>query len=81
LDYSERRKYKQTQSKPVIYLKWLRRKWKAQWNSKLSSKFITYSDTILTLLITEETDQRLTEANEVLETGAKINTNYKKMTT
>jgi hypothetical protein len=33
------------------------------------------------LLITEETDQRLTEANEVLETGAKINTNYKKMTT
>lgn len=53
--------------------------WKAQWNSKLSTDFISYfskynidaSDYRL------ETDQRLTEANEVLETGTKLNANYK----
>ncbi|MFV8376188.1 TonB-dependent receptor [Flavobacterium sp. LB1P71] len=53
--------------------------WKAQWNSKLSSNFITYFSryNIDATDYRVETDQRLTEANEVLETGAKLNTYYK----
>jgi hypothetical protein len=44
--------------------------WKAQWNSKLSSNFITYFSryNIDAIDYRIETDQRLTEANEVLET-------------
>ncbi len=84
LDYRERRiNTNQTQSKTSN----LSQKnmgyggnWKAQWNSKLSSNFITYFSryNIDAIDYRIETDQRLTEANEVLETGAKINTNYKK---
>lgn len=53
--------------------------WKAQWNSKLSTNFITYFSkyNIDASDYRVETDQRLTEANEVLETGTKLNANYK----
>ncbi|TDE05744.1 TonB-dependent receptor [Flavobacterium sandaracinum] len=53
--------------------------WKAQWNPKLSSNFITYFSkyNIDAVDYRVETDQRLTEANEVLETGVKLNVNYK----
>ncbi|TDE44388.1 TonB-dependent receptor [Flavobacterium rhamnosiphilum] len=53
--------------------------WKAQWNPKLSSNVITYFSryNIDATDYRVETDQRLTEANEVLETGAKLNTYYK----
>lgn len=53
--------------------------WKAQWNSKLSTNFITYFSkyNIDASDYRAETDQRLTEANEVLETGTKLNANYK----
>lgn len=53
--------------------------WEAQWNQKFSTKIIGYysrynvdSDDYRV-----ETDQRLTQANEVLETGVKLNTIYK----
>ena len=53
--------------------------WKAQWNSKLSTNFITYFSqyNIDANDYRVETDQRLTEANEVMETGAKLNAHYK----
>ncbi|MFV7235687.1 carboxypeptidase-like regulatory domain-containing protein [Flavobacterium sp. ZB4R12] len=53
--------------------------WKAQWNPKLSTNFVTYFSryNIDATAYRVETDQRLTEANEVLETGAKLNTYYK----
>lgn len=53
--------------------------WKAQWNPKLSTNFITYFSryNIDASDYRVETDQRLTEANEVLETGTKLNTYYK----
>ncbi|MFV8393383.1 TonB-dependent receptor [Flavobacterium sp. LB2P6] len=53
--------------------------WKAQWNPKLSSNFITYFSryNIDAADYRVETDQRLTEANEVLETGVKLNARYK----
>lgn len=53
--------------------------WKAQWNSKLTSEFITYFSryNIDAIDYRVETDQRLTQANEVLETGVKLNTHYK----
>ena len=84
LDYSERNiiNSNQTQSKTSN----LTQKnigyggnWKAQWNSKLSSNFITYFSryNIDAADYRVETDQRLTEANEVLETGVKLNTHYK----
>ncbi len=84
LDYSERNiiNSNQTQSKTSN----LTQKnigyggnWKAQWNSKLSSNFITYFSryNIDAADYRVETDQLLTEANEVLETGAKLNTHYK----
>ncbi|MFV5687872.1 carboxypeptidase-like regulatory domain-containing protein [Flavobacterium sp. ZT3R25] len=84
LDYSESRitNSNQTQSKTSN----LSQKnigyggnWKAQWNSKLSSNFITYFSkyNIDAADYRVETDQRLTEANEVLETGVKLNTHYK----
>ena len=84
LDYSERNiiNSNQTQSKTST----LSQKnmgyggnWKAQWNSKLSSNFITYFSryNIDAADYRMETDQRLTEANEVLETGVKLNTHYK----
>ncbi|WP_426094641.1 TonB-dependent receptor [Flavobacterium sp. DSR2-3-3] len=84
LDYSERniKNSNQTQSKTSN----LTQKnigyggnWKAQWNSKLSSNFITYFSryNIDAADYRVETDQLLTEANEVLETGAKLNTHYK----
>ena len=84
LDYSERltANTNQTQSKTSN----LSQKnsgyggnWKAQWNPKLSTNFITYFSkyNIDATDYRVETDQRLTEANEVLETGVKLNTNYK----
>lgn len=84
LDYSERNiiNSNQTQSKTST----LSQKnmgyggnWKAQWNSKLSSNFITYFSryNIDADDYRVETDQRLTEANEVQETGVKLNTYYK----
>ena len=53
--------------------------WKAQWTSKLSTNFITYFSkyNIDATDYRVETDQRLTEANEVQETGIKINATYK----
>ena len=53
--------------------------WKAQWNSKLSTNFITYSSryNIDANDYRVQTDQRLTQTNEVLETGAKLNMYYK----
>lgn len=53
--------------------------WKAQWNSKLSTNLITYFSryTIDATDYRVETNQLLTEANEVLETGTKLNTYYK----
>ncbi|MDR7211882.1 carboxypeptidase-like regulatory domain-containing protein [Flavobacterium piscis] len=53
--------------------------WKAQWNPKLSSNFITYFSryNIGAIDYRVETDQRLTQANEVLDTGVKLNTYYK----
>lgn len=53
--------------------------WKAQWNDKLSTNLITYFSryNIDATDYRVETDQRLTEANEVLETGTKLNTFYK----
>ncbi|MNS61001.1 TonB-dependent Receptor Plug Domain protein [compost metagenome] len=53
--------------------------WKAQWNPKLSTNFISYFSkyNIDATDYRVETDQRLTEANEVLETGTKLNVNYK----
>ena len=53
--------------------------WQAQWNSKLSSNVITYFSkyNIDATDYRVETDQRLTEANEVLETGVKLITHYK----
>jgi hypothetical protein len=53
--------------------------WKAQWNSKFSTYFITYFSkyNIDATDYRVETDQRQTEANEVLETGTKLNANYK----
>ncbi|UQD57135.1 carboxypeptidase-like regulatory domain-containing protein [Flavobacterium sp. K5-23] len=53
--------------------------WKAQWNSKFSTYLISYFSkyNIDATDYRIETDQRLTVANEVLETGVKLNTNYK----
>ncbi|MDI5950089.1 TonB-dependent receptor plug domain-containing protein [Flavobacterium yafengii] len=83
LDYSERlTNSNETQSKTST----LSQKnigyggnWKAQWNLKLSSNFITYFSryNIDANDYRVETNQRLTEANEVLETGVKLNTYYK----
>lgn len=52
--------------------------WKAQWNPKLSTNFITYFSkyNIDASDYRVETDQRLTEANEVMETGTKLNAHY-----
>ena len=53
--------------------------WKAKWNSKFSSNLITYLSkyNIDATDYRIETAQRQTEANEVLETGIKLNTHYK----
>lgn len=53
--------------------------WKAQWNPKLSTNLVTYFSryNIDASDYRVETDQRLTEANEVLETGTKLNAHYK----
>ena len=53
--------------------------WKAQWNSKFSTYFITYFSkyNIDATDYRVETEQRQTEANEVIETGTKLNANYK----
>ena len=84
LDYSERltTNSNQTQSKNSdLFQKntGYGGNWKAQWNPKLSTNFNTYSSkyTIDATDYRLETDQRLTEANEVLETGIKLNANYK----
>ncbi|TRX24285.1 TonB-dependent receptor [Flavobacterium franklandianum] len=53
--------------------------WKGQWTPKLSTNLITYFSkyNIDATDYRVETDQLLTEANEVLETGIKFNSNYK----
>lgn len=53
--------------------------WKAQWNEKLSTNLISYFSkyNIDATDYRVQTDQRITEANEVIETGTKLNTNYK----
>lgn len=53
--------------------------WKAQWNPKLSTNLISYFSkyNVDAINYRVETDQRLTEANEVLDTGTKLNTYYK----
>ncbi|MGO4818816.1 TonB-dependent receptor [Flavobacterium sp. W22_SRS_FP1] len=52
--------------------------WKAQWNPKFSTNLISYFSkyNIDATDLRIETDQRQTEANEVLETGLKLNANY-----
>ncbi|MBP0904402.1 carboxypeptidase-like regulatory domain-containing protein [Mariniflexile gromovii] len=53
--------------------------WMADWNSKLSSHFTAYYSkyTVDANDYRIETDQLLTQTNEVLETGFKFNTYYK----
>lgn len=53
--------------------------WKALWNSKWSTNFISYYSkyNIDATDFRVETNQRQTEANEVLETGTKLNVHYK----
>lgn len=53
--------------------------WKTQWSSKFSTDLIGYLSkyNIDATDYRIETDQRQTEANEVLETGIKLNTHYK----
>lgn len=53
--------------------------WKGQWTPKLSTHLIAYLSkyNIEATDYRVETDQLLTEANEVLETGVKLNANYK----
>ncbi len=53
--------------------------WNAQWSAKFSTKLISYFSkyNIDASDYRVETDQRQTEANEVLETGIKLNTHYK----
>jgi hypothetical protein len=53
--------------------------WKAQWNSALSTEVLTYFSryNINATDYRVGTDQLLTEANEVLETGTKLNAHYK----
>ncbi|TDD97951.1 TonB-dependent receptor plug domain-containing protein [Flavobacterium cellulosilyticum] len=53
--------------------------WKGQWTPKLSTHLIAYlcKYNIDASDYRVETDQLLTEANEVLETGVKLNSNYK----
>lgn len=53
--------------------------WKAQWSSKFSTNLISYFSkyNIDATDYRIETDQLLTEANEVLETGIKLNAHYK----
>jgi hypothetical protein len=51
---------------------------KAQWTNAFRTEIVTYfPDITLTLPIIAPTDQLLTEANEVLETGTKLNAHYK----
>lgn len=52
--------------------------WNAKWNSTFSTEFIAYYSkyTIDAIDYRIANDQRLTEANEVLETGIKLNSNY-----
>jgi hypothetical protein len=52
--------------------------WKAQWNPKFSTNLISYFSkyNIDATDYRIETDQRQTEANEVLETGLKLNAHY-----
>jgi hypothetical protein len=52
--------------------------WKAQWNSNLQTDINGYLSkyNIDASDYRVATDQRLTEANEVLETGLKLNVNY-----
>ena len=54
--------------------------WKGQWTPKLSTNLISYFSkyNIDASDYRVETDQLLTQANEVLETGLKLNTYYKK---
>ena len=53
--------------------------WKAQWNPKFSTHLISYFTkyNIDATDYRKETDQRQTEANEVMETGIKLNAHYK----
>ncbi len=53
--------------------------WKAQWSSKFSTNLINYFSkyNIDATDYRIETNQRQTEANEVLETGIKLNAHYK----
>ena len=53
--------------------------WKAEWSNKFSTNLIGYFSqyNVDASDLSVETDQRLTQANEVLETGLKLNTFYK----
>lgn len=52
--------------------------WKAQWNNKFSTDLNAYYSLykVDALDFKSETDQMLTQINEVLETGVKLKTNY-----
>lgn len=83
LDYSERRtNSNETESKTSNLSQnnmGYGGNWKAQWNPKFCTNFITYFSkyNVDSSDYRVETDQRLTEANEVQETGTKLNANYK----
>ncbi|MGY5353842.1 TonB-dependent receptor [Wenyingzhuangia sp. IMCC45467] len=53
--------------------------WNAQWNKKTETDVITFYSkyNIDAVDYRIETDQKLTQANEVFETGIKVNTHYK----
>ena len=53
--------------------------WQAQWSDKFSTKLIAYYSkyNVDANDLRVETNQLLTQANEVLETGAKLNTHFK----
>jgi hypothetical protein len=82
LDYSENYNNNQSESKAST----LSQKnigyggnWKAQWTNKFGTNLISYSSryNINATDYRVATEQLLTEANEVLETGTKLNLNYK----
>jgi len=56
--------------------------WNSQWNSKISTHLNAYYSKYNVDATDNriETDQKLTQSNEVLDTGIKLNTNYKSNT-
>jgi hypothetical protein len=55
----------------------IRRKLEAQWTNAFRTEIVTYFSRYITLTDYRVPTDQLTEANEVLETGTKLNANYK----